>query len=285
MSVELLEQFVLSKPYFDRHGLIIAEEDGVPIGFAHAGFGPTDDLSTLTPHYGVTCMVMVRSPATHPEVAEQLLQHSEQYLRSRGAKVIYGGCINPLNPFYLGLYGGSELPGVLDSDLDTQRLYLDNNYREIDRVVVLHKDISSFRPLVDRGQMMVRRCTTLESVTNPQAESWWEACIVCGFERQKHVLRDRQTNEIIASATFREMHPFSRSWGVHAAGLTDLCVAEPYRRRGFGSFLLGDALRQFRDSGVSLVEAQTMQRNTPAVAFYGKLGFHKIDSGAIYRKQ
>ena len=49
-------------------------------------------------------------------LADELLARSEVYLRERGAKVIYAGGIRPLNGFYLGLYGGSELPGVLVTD-------------------------------------------------------------------------------------------------------------------------------------------------------------------------
>jgi ribosomal protein S18 acetylase RimI-like enzyme len=33
-----------------------------------------------------------------------------------------------------------------------------------------------------------------------------------------------------------------------------------------------------------LVEAQTMQQNAPALKLYEKLGFKKVDEGAVYRK-
>ena len=61
---------------------------------------------------GVICPVLVRPDCAEAEVAAGLLEQCEQYLRSRGAKIIHGGGLRPFNPFYVGLYGGSELPGI-----------------------------------------------------------------------------------------------------------------------------------------------------------------------------
>ena len=35
-----LDHLVLSKPYFDPEGFIIAQKAGETVGFVHAGFGP-----------------------------------------------------------------------------------------------------------------------------------------------------------------------------------------------------------------------------------------------------
>jgi hypothetical protein len=43
VTAPLLEYGVFSKLNFDRHGLIVALRDEQPVGFVHAGFGPTDD--------------------------------------------------------------------------------------------------------------------------------------------------------------------------------------------------------------------------------------------------
>ena len=55
-----LENAVFNKPYFDPLGFIVAEEDGRLVGFAHGGFGPTDDLSALDPSKGVVAAIAVR---------------------------------------------------------------------------------------------------------------------------------------------------------------------------------------------------------------------------------
>ena len=57
----------------------------------------------------------------------------------------YSG-VGQLNGFYLGLYGGSELPGTLDSSKPAQQLFLGAGYQEIDRTIVLHRETATFRP-------------------------------------------------------------------------------------------------------------------------------------------
>ena len=85
MSPSVLETFVLAKPYFDRHGLILAVDDDRPVGFVHAGFGPCDDGSKISTELGVTCMLMT---VPHPEqdaIAQQTLDlYADMAGRRRG---------------------------------------------------------------------------------------------------------------------------------------------------------------------------------------------------------
>ena len=123
VTAELLDIYVFSKPYFDRNGLIVAEDNGEVIGFAHAGFGPDEEMGNFSTDLGVTCMVMADPNVDFETLGPQLLAESESYLKRSGTKVMYGGGMYPLNPFYLGLYGGSESPGVLESDKPRLALY------------------------------------------------------------------------------------------------------------------------------------------------------------------
>ena len=116
VGIEIFEQFVLAKTYFDPEGLILACDGDHVLGFAHASFGANDAEDGISTEFGTTALLVVRPDCDEAQVAAGLLEQSEAYLRQRGAKVIYGGGIRPLNGFYLGLYGGSELPGVLESD-------------------------------------------------------------------------------------------------------------------------------------------------------------------------
>ena len=99
MSTRILEQLVFSKPYFDRHGLIVATEDERPIGFAHAGFGPSTDGQSLDSKIGATCMLMVLPHALRDDVSKELLHHSEEYLRRHGAQVQYSISFSNVSPF------------------------------------------------------------------------------------------------------------------------------------------------------------------------------------------
>jgi hypothetical protein len=139
---DLLEQLVFSRLYFDYGGLWLALDDGQPVGFAHAGFGPNADGKWIGTDAGVICVVLVRPGCAEAEVAAGLVERSEDYLRRRGAKVFYGGGLQPLAPFYLGLYGGSELPGILDSDLVARGVFAARGYCETERTVLMRREIS-----------------------------------------------------------------------------------------------------------------------------------------------
>lgn len=285
MSAELFEEFVLAKPYFDNRGLIVAVDSGRPIAFVHAAFGPSEDQSRLSRRFGVTCLVMVRSDYQRRGIGAELLARSEAYLRQGGAEVLYAGGLAPLNGFYLGFYGGSELPGVLDSDPRAQQLFLSRGYREVDRTHVLQRDLAAFRAPIDRRQMQIRRRSLVQGADDPRATNWWEACVWSGLERARFELVSREGNEVLGRATFWSIRPLADSWGVHAAGLTELEIEPAHQRQGLATFLLGEAFRQLQAQGVSLVEAQTMSRNTAALKLYEKLGFRLVDQGAVYRKE
>lgn len=284
VSPDLLEQLVFAKSYFDYRGLIVARDDGRPVGFAHAAFGPDETGDRVSTELGVTCLVMVRPDCAETEVAAGLLERCEQYLGGRGAKVLYGGAIRPLDPFYLGLYGGSELPGVLRSDTVAQQLYRSNGYREIDGTLVLDRELKGFQAVLDRRQMQIRRQMIVEVTADPPPRTWWEACTLGDFDLTRFELVPRGGGLPAAWATFRSMEPTGRVGRVRGVGLIELGVAESLRRRGLATFLLSEAFRQYVRQGVVLVEAQAMQHNTAALAMYRKLGFQRVAQGSVFRK-
>lgn len=285
MSIGLFDELVASKQYFDPRGLILACEGDVPIGFTHAGFGPNDAGTAVAKQMGVTHVVMVRPHHQRRGIGRELLARGEEYLRSEGAGVMYAGGIGHLDGFYLGLYGGSEMPGVLDSCPAAQQLFQAGGYREIDRTLVFERDAATFRPPVDRRLMHWRRNATVRVMHDPPARSWWKASTYGNFAQLRLEL-DLKTPATpnVASLTCWMMETFSAAWGVHAAGLVDLSVAEPFQRQGLAMFLVSEAFHHLRLQNVSVVEVQTMVHNAPAVGLYRKLGFTQVDSGAVYRK-
>jgi ribosomal protein S18 acetylase RimI-like enzyme len=285
VSPDLFEQFVFAKLYFDYGGLIVAREDDRPVGFAHAGFGPGEQEDRISTELGVTCMVLVRPDCAEAEVAGGLLEHCERYLGGRGAKVLYGGGIRPLNPFYQGLYGGSELPGVLDSDLVARETFSSHGYREIDRTLVMHRRLSDFQAVIDRRQMQIRRQMIVEVTADPRLKTWWEACTLGDFDLTRFELVPRGGGAAVARATFRNMEPTGTYGTERATGLIDLGVDKSLRRRGLAIFLLSEAFRQFIGQGILLVEAQVMQNNAAAVGVYRKLGFQQMGYGSVFRKE
>jgi ribosomal protein S18 acetylase RimI-like enzyme len=284
VSAGVLEQFVFSKPYFDPDGLIVAVQDQTPVGFAHASFGPNEDYSALDMELGTTQLLMLGPEHRDVGLADELLGRSEGYLRDRGAKVLYGGGIKPLDGFYLGLYGGSELPGVLVTDPMFGDACRRNGYREIDRVEVLHRDVSRFRMPFSREQRRLRREALCKEVYCPPARSWWEACTRANFERLYFHLEQFGTRKELAYVWFWDIEPLSTSWGVPTCGMYDMYVAPDERRHGYAAHLLSEAFDRLRRRGIVLVEAHVMQTNVPALALYKKLGYIHVDQGVVFRK-
>lgn len=284
MSALLLEQFVFSKPYFDPAGLIIATADREPVGFIHAGFGANQEEDGIDYDYGTTYVMMLRPDHRNDRLADDLLAHAESYLRERGAKVLYGGGVRPINGFYLGLYGGSELAGVLSTDPILGATCQRNGYREIDRVIILQRELASFRQPVTRDQRMLRREVTCTESYCPLPRTWWEACTTGAFERIHFSLEQTASQQHLADVWFWDIEPLSSGWGVPTAGMYDLHVESPRRRQGRATFLISEAFGRLKSRGIMAVEAQTMDSNAPALAFYHKLGFERLGEGMVYRK-
>jgi len=285
MSPAVLEQFVFSKVYFDHHNLIVAEDDKRVVGFAHAGFGPSDDRTGLHQDVGVVCMVMTAPVDSRQEIAVELVKRAEKRLTDAGATAIYGGGTRRLDPFYLGLYGGSELPGILESDGATLNIYRSLGYQEIDRCIILQRELAAFRPVVDRRQMMVRRSYNVESIMDPPGTSWWEACTIGQTDQTVFELTPRAGGPSGGHAHFWELQPISHSWGVRASGLYHIEVPESTRRQGLATHLVGEALRQLHVQGISLVEVQLMQHQAAALDLFRKLGFQEVEQGVVFRKE
>ena len=285
VTAETFDQFVLGKPYFDPAGLLLAESDGRVLGFAHAAFGANDAEDAVSTELGTTAVIVVRPDCDEDLVAASLLQRAEEYLHSHGAKVIYGGGIRPLNGFYLGLYGGSELPGVLESDALAQKTFLGAGYREIDRTLLFRRDLHNFEAVVDRRQMQVRRQMVVEVVVDPPARSWWDACTIGAFELTKFALVPRTGGAAAATALFRRMELVPTSMNARSLGLIDVWVDESARRRGMAMFLLSEAFRQFIRDGSHEIEVQAMQHNLAAHMLYRKMGFEQFGQGSVFRKE
>ncbi len=283
MSMAVLERYVLSKPVFDRQGLFVAHEADKVVGFAHAGFGPSDDQNGLSTARGVTSLVMLR-PEIESAVAGELLARSEEYLRSRGAEQLHGGGNYPLSPFYYGLYGGSEFSGILQRDARMQTLFRDHGYQELRRTLVFHRELADFRPVVDRQQLKIRRQFTVETIVDPPTTTWWEAVIFEPFERTRCLLVPKDGGPFQAAVNFWNMETMIGALGVHAVGIVGLEVIPAQRRQGLAKFLLGEALRQLHAQHVALAEVHVAEENATARTLFCSLGFNQVDTAVLYCK-
>jgi ribosomal protein S18 acetylase RimI-like enzyme len=279
-----LEEYVFAKPYFDRAGLIVALDDREPAGFAHAGFGPNAEGSALSTSVGVVCALGVR-PAYHRRgIGTELLRRCEAYLAGRGAATIYAGPMPPNDPFYLGLYGGSESAGFLESDPAADPFLLRRGYLRHRASRVLHRRLDGPVSASDPRFLSIRRRYELVAQPRRGASGWWREAVLGPIELLDVLLRDKATGEVAARAAAWEMLGFCQRWGAPAVGIIDLGVREPLRRQGLARFVLVHLLRHVQEQFFSLVEVQADERNAAALALYHSLGFEPVDRGHSYRK-
>lgn len=285
LTIAEFDSLVLAKLYFDPRGLILACQDGDPVGFIHAGFGADKNEERLAETWGVISAVMIVPEWQRNGLGRALLGQAEEYLSQQGSEVIYAGGMRPVNPFYLGLYGGSELPGFLDSNEAARPFFENNGYSEVDRCLVFHKDLLDMKALVDRRFTFLRRKMRVHYVSDTGHDSWWWTSLMGPFDRWKLEVRLIDTSEAVAELSCWDMICFSRIWKQRTVGIMDIQVAESWQGKGVGKFLLQELLVRLWDEGIQRVEVQTMLKNHRAIGLYKASGFKQVDQGMIYRQE
>lgn len=278
-----LEAAVFSKPYFDRHGLIVARDGERIVGFAHAAFGPDADRSALDTAIGTTLLVVVPPHERQHEIEDTLLGRCEDYLRARGAATLLGGGTPDLGGFYLGLYGGSDLPGILDSSPGMQEIFHRAGYSVAGRIAVLRRQLAGFRPPVNRLQLAIRRSTTLRVIDEPARRTWWEAATTTGIALRRYELRN-EAETLLGSAAFWDVEPLAHAWGLAMAGLLRVDIEGERRRQGLASYLVAEALHDLATEGMTIAETHVAEDNAAACQLFSKLGFQATDRGTIFRR-
>ena len=288
-ATDHLERSVFSKPYFDRHGLILAVEGDdrhAPIvGMVHAGFGADDAETGLDRDFGVVPMILVRPEHRRQGTGAELLRRANEYLRGLGATVFYLGSIDQCNPFYLGIYGSSELPGALDSCDAVRPFAAAQDYDETQETRVYRLDLDAMPPLEDHRVPLLRRNIDIGFERQPMPRSWWHACTMGPLYCLRYEMNLNDSDDAVGRVWVWDMDTFGTARGVVTVGLTDVCVEEPFRRKGYGRLLLHSVLRHLHGESARAAEVVTMATNTAACRFYESLGFVQADTGRVFRKR
>ena len=206
LTAHEFDALAIGRVGFDRRGLIVAEvgEEASRrvVGFAHAGFGPIEPggpSHRLDTSMGTVAMLLTEPGRDDPELEAGLFAHAEQYLRERGASVLYVGGQWPLDPFYRGLYGGSEFAGVLDSHVAFARAATRAGYEPAARTILLEADLSEQEPRDPRTPLL-RRQARLEITDDAPMPRWWDSMALGLFRPSRFALWEKSINSLIAGA-------------------------------------------------------------------------------------
>lgn len=283
MKVATFEHFVLAKPYFDREGILVAEEEGTVIGFIHAGFGPSQDNSDVDTTTGVICTVQAVPDRSTAEIYGQLLRAAETYVAARGAQRIVGGPVSPLVCFYHGLSSVGESPGVHAEDQLLQDTYRAAGYVEASRNLVLHRDLTAFRPPFDRQQRALQRTYEVIVELDTDLSNWWELCRYGPLPRCGFRVIDRTTRAAVAELTWWDQ-AFTGAALQSTVSFTGVEVPPELRRQGIGTLLLNEAMKQLKSSGAFFASTKIDQTDEVGLSFFQSLGFREIAHGTTFRK-
>lgn len=277
---------VVNRIDFDRRGLIVAEESGRVVGFAHAGFGPDQPdgpSQRLDRLLGTVAMLVVDPAEDVDSIGRVLMTAAEAYLGSLGAQVLYAGGQSPLDPFYRAIYGGSEWAGILDEHVAFRRVVESAGYNVVSRSCHLSIDLAA--PEVrDPKAPILRRQARLEVAEDARPAGWWEALAAHPGSLARYRLIGKADDVEIAHATTWDMAAFGRHDGRALVGLRGVEVAAPYRRKGFGRHLVAEILRQARGEWAEAILVATDEANRPALALYQSVGFRIVGGASLYRK-
>jgi len=283
VSTDVLEQLVFGKLYFDYRGMVLAFDGQEPVGLGHAAFGPNPQRSGISAKTGVISLLLVRPEHEAGEVAGELLTRCEAYLVERGAEAIVAGATRPTAPFYWGLCAGAEVPGVPDRDVPAADLYRARGYREVERTVVLRRDLETLQLPMGRQELQYRRRLVVQVIVDPPSRDFWEASTTDDLLLTRFELIPRGGSRV-GHMLVRTMEWSDGLGPVPAAGLIELGVEQAHRRQGLATFLLKECLRWLADQRAVSAEVQLREGDAPVIGMYRKLGFGEVERGTVFRK-
>jgi ribosomal protein S18 acetylase RimI-like enzyme len=231
---------------------------------------------------GTVAMLVVEPGRDDPGLEDDLVAEALRYLRRRGAEVVYAGGQMPLNPFYWGIYGGSEWSGILDPHAPFGRAVGRAGFEPVSTAVLLEANLSEPERRDPRG-VLTRRVTRIEIEEDALPASWWEALAIGDHDLTGYRLFSRSDDAELARATSWDMGRFGRGDGRARIGLSALEVHPAHRRKGYGRLLVQEVMRSARVQAAAVVAVQTLATNAGALALYHAAGFEPVGGATLYR--
>jgi len=283
----MLDRWIMSKPYFDPAGLIVAVEDSDNnriVGFALAGFGPNEERNALDRTGGVVCCVLVRPSHRKRGIGKELMRRAEEYLKVGGAEVIVVGSQRPFNPFLFGLYGGANSPGILASDPDAEGYLKKMGYDRGEAHLVFQRRLDTPVNIADARFIGLRRRFDIQLIRPTTSANWWEECLWGILEPTEFRITDKMTGLLAGRAVHWDLEGFSWKWNMPAAGIFDVEIRAHLRKQGLAKFLLASILRLLQDQFFAVAELQVWADDPAGIGICKALGFEQVDVGYRYRK-
>lgn len=284
ISTSEFEMYVLSRPYFDAAGLLVATDDTTNeiTGFTHCGFGPAEAATfcrCLDKSMGTIAVVCAGADES---LQNALIQAGIKFLKSQGAGVIYAGGRYPLNPFYWGLYGGSEFSGVLESEPGLHASLVRNGFAESARSVLFEFNLAGAEPRHMKNTILKRE-SRLSILEDDSLGCLWTELAIEPFHPMNIEINGRLGKAKLASAVLWPMLLYGRRECRSRIGLISVDVAPEHRRQGYGRLVVTEAIKCSMELSYDVLCVQTDATNHAAIQLYEGIGFKRTESASLYR--
>ena len=283
IPLELLDQLLFSQPFFDHRGLIVAADGERLLGMAHAGFGCREDGQGLSHEDGVVCQLIVHPDSRRQGIGRALLGRAVNYLHEKGATQVHAGPGPGRDPFYCGLYGGSEAAGFLATDEGTDEFLQACGFEPVARFCVFQRQLKpQSTEVVDYESLQWKRRTRLEISPQWDGGDWWWNTRFGRLDYVRFALINKADELTLASLTLVGLDQYTHKWTTRGIGLADILVDPDHRRQGLGRLLVTETLRRLRQESISVAEAHAASDDAPLTGLLVGCGFRRIDAGTQY---
>jgi ribosomal protein S18 acetylase RimI-like enzyme len=283
-TTDAFETLIFAQPYFERTGLIVACEGSSIVGFVHAGFGPNADETWLDRSCGVICAVLVHPNYRRQGIGRKLVALAEDYLRRAGARTLFAGAAAPRDPFYFGLYGGSQPAGFLQSDAALGLFFPALGYEQAERWLVYQRDMNRSSDPMSFRLATHRRKTQLLISDQTKRQTWWWITRFGRLESLQFLLVPKGGGQPLASLSVVGLDLYLRKWNERAVGLLDLQVESAERKKGYGQAILVEVCRRLKTELITKLEAHALDTDVAALAVLKSAAFEHVDTGIVYRR-
>lgn len=283
-TCDAFEHYVLAQPYFEKPGVIIAEHDGKVIGYSHAGFGCNESHTALSKESGVICTVMVHPSFRRQGIGRQLVDEAETFLKEAGAKQIFFGASKTRNPFYVGMYGGSEPAGFMESDADVAPFAQALGMQPVEQHAVFQRDMNTSRDPIGLRLMQNKRRLSLRLELTSSSNSWWWTARFGRLDSVTAVLEPKAGGEPVAQAICFGLDLYINKWGQRAVGIGEIHVPEKQRRNGYAQTLLVELCNRMKRELVTIIDIHANEADEPMMAMLRTSGFSRVDTGVVYSR-
>lgn len=265
---------VIDRPSFDPSNLLVAVRTGEVVGFVHFGFRSNlwSDLRERRLDHTEGHIYALVAPDPERSLMEYLFEGAIDRLAQGGAERVLLGpsWVHGTQPFYNGIAGGYEMPGLDPTRRELARLAGARSFAPLAHYATpelnlgCRDHVASLQAQGDelmeraRGWGLRRRLVTLDATF---------------FPRRRAVLLARGS-QTVAMTAYGLWQEYAREYGRSLFGITSVQVAQEWRGKGLGKLIMILAMEAAMGAGAEGLHLHVSRENRLAWRLYHEaLGF------------